>query len=299
VLTASTSESYSMLFKLLADPGDEILAPRPSYPLFDYLAALESVRVRHYALAYHGKWSIDMESLAHGINDRTRAVVLVNPNNPTGSFVKLDEWRRLADMCTASSIAVICDEVFLDYSFRIDESRAGTLAAHNEALTFCLSGLSKAAALPQMKLGWITAAGPERTVAAALNKLELIADTYLSVSTPVQLALPKLLASAAEVREQISKRLRENLAVLSHAVARLPGCSVLDVEGGWYATVRVPRIRSEEEWCLEFLERDSVLVQPGFFYDFETEAYLVISLLTEPGVFREGIERIAGRIAAK
>jgi alanine-synthesizing transaminase len=297
LVTASTSESYSQLFKLLANPGDHVLAPRPSYPLFEYLASLESVRVTQYSLAYHGRWSIDFDSLSAGITERTRAVVVVNPNNPTGSFLKSAEWTSLARICSDAGLAVISDEVFSDYVLRPDQQRVSTLSGYGDVLTFCLSGLSKVAGLPQMKLGWIVAGGPAHLWTAALQSLELIADTYLSVSTPVQYALPKLLDCGRDVFRQISDRVRENLAVLARAIALLPSCAVLDVEGGWYATVRVPRIRTEEEWCLELLERDSVLVQPGFFYDFESEAFLVLSLLTMPHVFRAGIERIASRLA--
>jgi alanine-synthesizing transaminase len=297
LLTASSSDSYSQLFKLLANPGDHVLVPRPSYPLFEYLASLESVQVTHYSLAYHGRWSIDFDSLAAGITERTRAVVVVNPNNPTGSFVKSAEWAGLARICSEAGLAVISDEVFSDYVLRPDRQQVTTLAAYGDVLTFCLSGLSKVAGLPQMKLGWIVAGGPAHLWTAALQSLELVADTYLSVSTPVQYALPKLLDCGRDVFRQISDRVRENLAVLARAISLLPSCAVLDIEGGWCATVRVPRIRTEEEWCLELLDRDSVLVQPGFFYDFESEAFLVLSLLTTPDVFRAGIERIASRLA--
>jgi len=291
LLTASTSEAYAYLFKLLADPGDAVLVPRPSYPLFDYLAALESVKVVQYPLAYDHGWSIDFEALEEACSPRTRAIVVVNPNNPTGSFLKTGELDRLVAVCAERNMALISDEVFAGFAFGPDDGRVASLTGVNETPAFCMSGLSKIAALPQMKLGWIVAGGPSDLRAAALERLELIADTFLSVSTPVQYAAPHLLRLGAEMEQQIRNRTASNLAELRAAVGGTP-CAVLDVEGGWYATLRVPRTRTEEEWCLELLERYGVLVQPGFFYDFEAEAFLVLSLLTEPAIFQEGVARL-------
>jgi alanine-synthesizing transaminase len=287
LLTASTSEAYAYLFKLLADPCDEVLVPRPSYPLFEFLASLESVRVRQYPLRYDGAWHIDFDALEKAIAPRTRAIVVVNPNNPTGSFVKRDELARLE----ALGIAMISDEVFSDYEFAPDATRIGTLIGARRILTFSISGLSKIAGLPQMKLGWIVAGGPGHK--AALDRLELIADTYLSVATPVQVALPKLLGSA--VRQQIRERTRANLAFLRSAAVGSP-LQALQVEGGWYAIVQVPRTLNEEEWALALLRDCDVQVQPGFFYDFESEAFLALSLLPAPGVFEEGVRRLLARI---
>lgn len=297
LITASTSEAYAHLFKLLADPGDEVLAPRPSYPLFEFLAGLESVRVVAYPLACHHGWWLDAEALARAVTERTRAVILVHPNNPTGSFVKRDELERLLALCAEHNLAVVCDEVFADYAFAPDPQRVATLAGVDEVLTFSLSGLSKIAGLPQMKLGWIVVGGPPDARAQAIERLELIADTFLSVGTPVQHALPRLLAAGATVRQQIAARLRENLDWLRTIIRSAPACELLDLEGGWYATLRLPRIRSEEEWTLDLLENDNVLVQPGFFYDFQSEAFLVLSLLTPPETFREGSRRVKDRVA--
>jgi hypothetical protein len=294
VLTASTSEAYAHLFKLLADPGDEVLVPRPSYPLFEFLARLESVRAVEYPLVYDGTWRIDFEALEASLTPRARAIVVVNPNNPTGSFLKRDELARLIQLAARRGVAIVSDEVFSDYAFAPDPARATTLATVAEALTFCLSGLSKIAGLPQMKLGWIVTAGPEELRARAFARLELIADTYLSVAAPVQHAAARLMEAGAQVRDRIAVRVRENLAWLRGAAAG-SALSVLEVEGGWYATLRVPATRSEEEWTLDLLERDGVLVQPGFFYDFETEAFLVLSLLTPPDVFREGVGKVLAR----
>ena len=296
LLTASTSEAYAFLFKLLADAGDQILVPRPSYPLFEYLAALESVRPVPYALRYHGRWTLDVDELARAVTPRTRAVVLVNPNNPTGSFVTREELGRLIPLCKENELAILSDEVFADYTFGPNAERVPTLAALDEVLTFCLSGLSKVAGLPQMKLGWIVMAGPQAEQQAARERLELIADTYLSVGTPVQQALPRLLELGAAVRDQIQARVRANLSFLQNAARANAPASVLDVEGGWYAILQVPRTRSEEQWCLELLETDGVLVKPGYFYDFESEACLVVSLLTPPDTFREGIRRLLARV---
>jgi aspartate/methionine/tyrosine aminotransferase len=294
VLTASTSEAYSYAFKLLADPGDEVLAPRPSYPLFEFLARLESVRVVDYPLEYDGSWRIDFAALEAALTPRARAIVVVNPNNPTGSFLKTGELERLVALAAGRGLAIVSDEVFSDYAFEPDPERVSTLAGVTGALTFSLSGLSKIAGLPQMKLGWIVTAGPEELRAGALARLELIADTYLSAAAPAQYGAARLMDAGAKVREQISARVRKNLAWLRGAVAG-SALSVLAVEGGWYATLEVPRTRSEEEWTLELLERDGVLVQPGFFYDFQSEAFLVASLLTPPDVFREGVGRVAAR----
>jgi hypothetical protein len=287
LLTASTSEAYSYLFKLLADPGDEILAPRPSYPLFDYLAAMESVRVVQYPLRYDGVWHIDFDALASAITPRTRAIVVVNPNNPTGSYLKRTEWEQLQSF----GLPILSDEVFSDFAFAPDPTRLATLTGSSDVLTFSMSGLSKIAGLPQMKLGWIVAGGPDH--AAALEGLEWIADTFLSVATPVQWALPRILAASASVQEQIRSRTRANLG---HLIERAAGpgspCRCLHAEGGWYAILEVPRIRTEEEWALGLLAESDVLVQPGFFYDFEAEAFLVLSLLTPPAIFAEGLRRI-------
>jgi aspartate/methionine/tyrosine aminotransferase len=285
LLTASTSEAYAYLFKLLCDPGDEILSPRPSYPLFEFLAGLESVRVVQYPLRYDGAWHIDFDALEKAITPRTKAIVVVNPNNPTGSFLKREEWFGLQGL----GIPILSDEVFSDYAFTPDPSRVESLTDATDVLTFSMSGLSKIAALPQMKLGWIVASGPNHD--AALDRLELIADTYLSVVTPVQIALPRLLDASVALRDQILNRTRANLALLR-------GVTVpLHVEGGWYATLQVPRTRTEEDWALDLLARRDVLVQPGFYFDFEQEAYLVLSLLTPPATFAEGLNRMMQEIS--
>ncbi len=295
-LTASTSESYSWLFKLLADAGDEVLVPRPSYPLFEFLAQMELVRVIQYPLVYDDGWSIDLEALAQAISERTRAIVLVNPNNPTGSFVKHHELEQLMELSAERGLALISDEVFADYRFGPDPERVPSLTGIDQSLTFCLSGLSKIAGLPQMKLGWIVIDGPAAVRSEALERLELMADTYLSAGTPVQHALPRLLEAGESVRQQITSRVNENLAILRERIDDPSGARVLQVEGGWYATVRVPRTKTEEQWCLDLLQQDHVLVQPGFFYDFETEAYLVLSLLTPSDTFREGIRRLIAHL---
>jgi len=295
IVTASTSEAYGFIFKLLADPGDEVLAPRPSYPLFEFLSALESVRVVNYPLRYHGSWSVDFEALAGRITARTRAIVLVNPNNPTGSFLKQAELARLVEICRGRDIALVSDEVFSDYGIAEDRERVASLIGVEEMLTFSLSGLSKIAGLPQLKLGWIVTSGPSELRREAFDRLELIADTYLSVGTPVQWAAPSLLASRGYIQSQIMERVRGNLAFLRDQIGPASPWRVLTVEGGWYTIIQAPRIRSEEDWVLSLLAEDQVLVQPGFFFDFETEAFLVASLLTPASIFREGIRRILSR----
>jgi aspartate/methionine/tyrosine aminotransferase len=292
ILTASTSEAYGLLFKLLADSGDEVLAPRPSYPLFEFLANLESVRFVQYPLVYHEGWAIDFEALRQHTTDRTRSIVVVNPNNPTGSFLKTDELERLVAFSAEKNIAILSDEVFADYAFRKDPVRVRSLTGVRDALTFSLSGLSKVVGLPQMKLGWIAVSGPDHIRSEALERLELIADTYLSVNTPIQWAASKLLCLRDRIQNQISKRVRDNLAFLKDSIGPESPWSVLDVEGGWYATLRAPKIRTEEDWVLHLLREHDVLVQPGFFFDFDTEAFLIVSLLTSPAVFREGVQRL-------
>jgi aspartate/methionine/tyrosine aminotransferase len=291
LLTASTSEAYAWLFKLLSDAGDHVLVPRPSYPLFEFLANLESIEVRQYPLAYHGGWAIDLDALAATVTERTRAVVLVNPNNPTGSYVKRAELDALTRLCGERRIALISDEVFSDYALGEAAERVATLVGVEECLAFSMSGLSKVAGLPQMKLGWIVASGPAKLRAEAIGKLEWIADTYLSVSTPVACAAARLLASGESVQRQIRERTAGNLAVAREALAG-SAANILAVEGGWYITVRMPRIRGEEDWAIQLLSQESVLTQPGYFYDFESEAFLIASLLTAPEVFREGIARL-------
>jgi aspartate/methionine/tyrosine aminotransferase len=295
LLTASTSEAYAYLFKLLCNPGDEVLVPRPSYPLFEFLAKMESVSIRQYPLAYHGGWGIDIAALEQALNDRTRAIVVVNPNNPTGSFLKRKELEVLRRLCVTRGLTLISDEVFSDYAFAPDAERVAMTAAVEDCLAFSLSGLSKVAGLPQMKLGWIVAGGPEAMRCQALEGLEWIADTYLSVSTPVQSAAAELLRLGEEVASQIRARTARNLA---SARTCLAGCAgeILPVEGGWYIVIRVPATRTEEEWALELVERDNVLLQPGFFYDFDAEAFLVASLLTHPADFDEGLRRLRLRL---
>ncbi len=283
LLTASTSEAYSFLFKLLCDPGDEVLVPEPSYPLFGWLTALESVRAVPYRYRFDGEWHLCFEDLP--FSERTRAVLVVSPGNPTGAFLKLAERARLAGLCARHGAALISDEVFADFAWQPDARRMRTAAAFDDVLSFSLSGLSKVAGLPQLKLGWCVAAGPGHD--HALRKLELIADTYLSVSTPVQLAAPQLLAGRNDFQQQLSARLKQNLRALHDARPADAPWSVLPSEGGWSAILSVPRSRSEEEWALLLLER-GVLVHPGYFFDFPETGYLVVSLLPEPGAFARG-----------
>ncbi len=287
LLTTSTSEAYAYLFKLLTDPGENILIPRPSYPLFEFLAGMELVDTVPY--------SLDFEDLEDRVNSGTRAIVVVNPNNPTGTFIKQQQLTRLVSFCRDHELAIISDEVFADYGFGEDPARVPSLSSVQEVLTFCLSGLSKVAGLPQLKLGWIAVSGPPEMRRAAIERLELVADTYLSVSTPVQWAAPKLLKLSRGIRVQIAGRTAANLGELRSALGDRSPFRLMEPEGGWCAVLEVPRIRTEEEWLLELLEKDNVLVQPGFFYDFEREAFLVLSLLTPPSVFLPGIERLLVR----
>jgi aspartate/methionine/tyrosine aminotransferase len=300
VLTASSSESYSLLFKILCDPGDEVLTPRPSYPLFEHLARLDGVRTRSYDLEYHGEWSIDIEGLVHQLSARTRAVLLVSPNNPTGSFVRAAEIDRIAVACAERSVALVADEVFADYELTPGAAAAGgSLLGRSDALSFSLGGLSKSIGLPQVKLGWMAVSGPASLVEATLLKLELACDTYLSVSTPVQTAAAELFEKGAAIRGQIQERTRRNLRSLADLAAGSPECRLLRAEGGWSAILHVPTLQSEEELVLELLEREHVLVHPGYFFDVPRETHIVVSLLTPPDAFDEGIRRVLRHFACR
>jgi aspartate/methionine/tyrosine aminotransferase len=290
-ITASTSEAYGVLFKLLADPGDEILIPAPSYPLLGFLAAFESVRLVPYPLVYAGSWHVDVEGMKRAITERTRAIVVVSPNNPTGSYLARSELDAMLD----TRLPVISDEVFATYPLDVPDDRVRTVAHEARGLVFALSGLSKLAALPQMKLGWIVTSGDDTRVRETMARLELVLDAYLSVGTPVQHALPALLASRT-ASDAIRARTRANLAVVRGA-AKDTSATVLAVEGGWYAIVRVPETRSEEEWALALALEDSVHVHPGYFFDMHAGAHLVVSLLTPEDVLAEGMRRIRARLA--
>lgn len=302
VLSASTSEAYAWLFQLLCEPGDSVLFPVPSYPLIELLAGLSAVRVDPYPLYYDGRWRLDAGTLERELRAETRALVLVSPNNPTGAFVHRGELAGLFDLCRRRGLALIVDEVFGDY--RLDGAGSGDdapvdsfldPALRPEVPVFVLSGLSKVAGLPQLKLGWVVVAGPEPLRTEAQDRLEILADTFLSVSTPVQLAAPSLLAGSHQVRRGIAERTRQNLAVLRGAVAN-SSCRLLPVEGGWYAVLRLPRVLAEEEWALLFLTEEGVLCQPGYFFDFPEEAYVVVSLLGAPAELAEGARRIVARV---
>jgi hypothetical protein len=292
VLSASTSEAYAFLFKLLCDPGDEVLVPRPGYPLFEFLAALESVRVRSYPLAHDGEWHVDVGALREALAPRTRAVVVVSPHNPTGHCLKRDERDALEALCAERGLALVSDEVFADYTFLEDPRRAGSVARDGPALAFALGGLSKSCGLPQLKLAWTAVTGPEALRRDALARLEVVADTYLSVSTPVQVAAPELLARRGELSLPIRARLRANLAVLRAAIGPGSPATLLDPEGGWSAVLRVPATRPEEERVTRLLEERDVLVHPGYFFDFPREAFLVLSLLAPEADFAGGVARV-------
>ena len=299
VLTASTSEAYSTLFKLLCNPGDVVLAPRPSYPLIEHLAELDGVRIEHYMIEFHARWTIDAgaleERLSRADAERVKAVILVTPNNPTGSVAVPDELAAIASVARRHGLAVISDEVFADYP--VDGRVCPSAANGSDALTFVLGGLSKSIGLPQAKLAWVGVDGPTTAVAEAMERLETICDAYLSVSTPVQIAAPELLETGATLRAQIHERIRENLATLRRMAAASPACTVLPVEGGWYAVVRVPATMSEEALVVHLVESTGVLAHPGYFYDFDREAFLVISLLPEPAALAGGLDALFRTVA--
>ncbi len=296
VLSASTSEAYSWIFKLLCNPGDAVLIPQPSYPLFEHLTRLEAIRAVPYRLEYHGRWEIDLESVA-AAPAGVRAVLIVSPNNPTGSYVSGREADALGAICRERGWAIVADEVFAEYQLDVQEP-ATEVARGLGVLSFTLGGASKSLGLPQVKLAWTIVDGPAADRDAALSALELIADTFLSVNTPVQVAAPDLFRRAAGVRQAIQDRVTRNLAAARKVAPAFPACDVLSVEGGWSAVIRVPATRSEEALALDLVQHEHVLVHPGFFFDFPHEAFLVVSLLPAEELFAEGLARVLRRASA-
>jgi aspartate/methionine/tyrosine aminotransferase len=290
VLTASTSEAYSFVFRLLCNPGDEVLIPAPSYPLFAFLAEIQDVKLVRYPLIYDHGWQIDLHSLQQAITPRTRGLIVVNPNNPTGHFVKEQELAKLNKLCAALDIALLADEVFLD--FALESPNVTSCAGNSRALTFTLSGLSKICGLPQMKIAWVTASGPEGLKRQALDRLDVIADTYLSPSAPVQLATPTFLELRRGFQSQVITRVRHNLLELDRQLGRQIVCARLEVEGGWYAVLRVPALQTYEELAVALLETRDVYVHPGHFFDFGGEGHLVVSLIASEEEFALGIAGI-------
>ena len=297
VLTASTSEAYSFLFKLLCNAGDSVLIPRPGYPLFEYLCTLNDVHAIPYRLQYDGEWHVDLDSLRGHISGNSRAVVLVHPNNPTGSYIKINEEKEVVDIARRRELSIIADEVFSEYDLGLAGERVGTFAAQRPVLTFTLDGISKLLGLPQMKLAWIVVSGPDDLQRQALARLELIADTYLSVHSAVQRSLPELFRLQASIAQQIQRRLVANLEILRSAIGPASGISLLRCEGGWNAVLRMPAIRTDEQWCEHFLESFNILLHPGHFYSMEAENCVVFSLLVDSGIFSRAISHLIRSVA--
>ena len=292
-LTTGTSEAYSFIFRVLCNPGDELLIPAPSYPLFDFLAEIQDVKLVRYPLFHDHGWHIDFYALEQAITPRTRGIIVVHPNNPTGHFATVRAIARLNEICAAREIAILADEVFLDFS--LAKERPPSFAANRGALTFTMSGLSKISGLPQMKAAWLISSGPEPWKTQALARLEVIADTYLSMNAPVQLAIPDFLEQRHRFQQQLMARVRGNLSELDRQLAAQNSCARLEVEGGWYAVLRAPATRSDEDLAVELLEKSGVYVHPGHFYDFPDDAYLIVSLITPEQDFAEGIRRTLSR----
>lgn len=293
VLTTSTSEAYSFAFRLLCDPGDELLIPAPSYPLFDFLADIQDVKLVRYSLFYDHGWHLDFHALEQAVTPRTRGIIVVHPNNPTGHFTKPSEIDRLNELCSQHELAIIADEVFLDFGL---EGRPRSLATNTRALTLTTSGLSKISGLPQMKLAWLIASGPAEQKREALARLEVIADTYLSLSAPIQLAARTFLGQRHDFQNQLLARVRHNLAELDSQLAKQKNGSRLQVEAGWYAVLRIPATVADEDLAIELLEKHDVYVHPGHFYSFPSVGYLIVSLITREAEFAEGIARILAGI---
>jgi alanine-synthesizing transaminase len=298
ILTTGTSEAYSFLFRLLCEPGDEVLVAHPSYPLVDFLAAIQDVKLCAFPLVYDHGWQCNFPALRQTISSRTRAILVVHPNNPTGHFLSCAEVEHIGAICREYDLALVVDEVFLDYELSAADDRKkrhGTCMGSVQALTFVLSGVSKIAALPQMKVGWIATSGPGPLVRDAMSRLEVIADTYLSLNAPMQHGLGKLLMQRQTIQPQILSRVETNLQQLDEQLTRQQSIARLKIEGGWYAVLRVPAVQSDEDLAIRLIEEQSVLVHPGHFYEFAQDGYLVISLLTRVEEFAEGIERVIGR----
>ena len=289
-LTTGTSEAYGFVLRLLCNPGDEILVPEPSYPLLNFLAEIQDVKLLRYPLLYDHGWQIDFHGLEQAITTRSRALVVVNPNNPTGHFVSDADIKRLNEICSARNMAIIADEVFLD--FRLAAKQPSSFAANTESLTFTMNGLSKLCGLPQMKASWYIANGPEALKSEALARMEVIADTYLSMNTPVQLAIPAFLKQRRGFQKQVMKRLRTNLRELDRQLASQNTCSRLEVEGGWNVVLRVPNIHSDENVAIRLLAEKSVFLHPGHFYDFPGDGFMVVSLITPELTFAQGMKQV-------
>lgn len=298
-LTASTSEAYSFLFRLLVNPHECVLFPKPSYPLFQYFVDLNDIEVKYYPLRYENKrWRIDFDAIKEALDNQVKAIVLVNPNNPTGSFIHHDELDVLNKICREHGIAIIADEVFADFVFE-ERFLSNSLVQNTESLTFVMGGLSKSLALPQMKLSWVVVGGPKKETQEALDRLEVIADTYLSVNTPVQNALPDWLKAKNTIQSQLKTRLKANWDFLNQKAYELLDAEILMLEGGWYAILKLPKGVDEEEWSLKLLKEKHILVHPGYFFDFENEGYIIISLLTQTSLFEKAIEEIILLLKAK
>lgn len=308
ILTASTSEAYSFVFRALCSPGDELLVPAPSYPLFGFLADVHDVRLAHYPLVYDHGWQIDFPTLEKAITPRTRGIIVVNPNNPTGHFVKPEELATLNQICSTRNMALIADEVFLDFAHvdfngrrelsKLARPRAAnggrppSLAVNSGALTFTMSGLSKISGLPQMKAAWLVANGPDPLKRQALDRIEIIADTYLSMNAPIQLAMPIFLQQRHGFQKQVLTRVRRNVGELDRQLMIRKACSRLEIEGGWYAIVRVPATRSDDDLAVDLLTKKGIYVHPGHFYDFATDGYLIVSLIMPERDFAEGCRQM-------
>lgn len=291
ILTSGTSEAYSFIFKILCNPFDNILIPQPGYPLFEYLASLEMVKTKPYKLEYTHNigWKIDFDFLASQIDEKTKAIVLINPNNPTGSYISDEEKREIINIAKKHNLALISDEVFFDYN--IDDKIYNSFAGNKECLTFVLSGISKILALPQMKLSWIIISGEERIKQEAIERLELVSDTFLSVSIPIQNSLKEFFKYGEKLKSIIINRIKENYLILKEYFKDSP-VRVLDTSGGWSTILELPRIISEEEWVNRLISEENCLVYPGYFFDFEREAFCSLSLIIEKNLLIKGLEKI-------
>jgi alanine-synthesizing transaminase len=308
ILTTSTSEAYSFVFRTLCNPGDELLVPAPSYPLFGFLADIHDVRLVQYRLLYDHGWQVDFHALEKAITPRTRGIIVVNPNNPTGHFVKAEDLATLNDICLVRGMALIADEVFLDFAYGdwtmrrdatrnprprpANERKPLSLAVNDGALTFTMSGLSKVSGLPQMKAAWLVTNGPKDLKTTALERLEVIADTYLSMNAPVQLALPEFLEQRHRFQKHVITRVRRNVSELDRLLSQKKSCTRLEIEGGWYAVLRVPATRSDDDLAVDLLTNKGIYVHPGHFYDFHSDGYLIVSLIMQEKEFGEGIRQL-------
>lgn len=289
IITAGSSDAYNYIFRLIAEPGDEILVPSPSYPLLQFLSRLNDISIKNYRLLYDGEWHIDIDSIYRNITNKTKAILFIHPNNPTGSYVKNEEYEKVLELANRYGLIFISDEVFYEYEIEDKPNKFNSFSEKSDILTFTINGISKLLGLSQMKLGWVIVSGPNKLKQEAINRLEIISDTFLSVNTPVQNSLPIWLENYEELHNQIKHRVIINYFRIKDQILANSAIELLNVEGGWNGILRFPNIFTDEQWVELFLKKYRLFLQPGYFYDFERGAYLLVSLLLPENIIKKNI----------